>query len=132
MTPRHAVFREIFGLCQEIGATFDYLPEAGTSYPFFFLGDAETRLLGSSDLLANVSQRVHIYGERRQRSLLDDWVAKFQSALKRAEGKYGYHLVCRLVEEKTFPDHTDVVPLLHVVLEVNIQATKKERNLDNG
>ena len=39
MTPNHELFRLIYQLAEAKAPTFDFLPEAGTKYPFIYIGE---------------------------------------------------------------------------------------------
>lgn len=72
MTPQHQLFKELYSVLPFVGKTFDYLPEAGTKYPFIFIGETYDREQSNFDLIGNLNQTIHIYGLRTQRFQLSE------------------------------------------------------------
>lgn len=126
MTPRHEVFRAVYGVCAKVGDTYDYLPDAGTKYPFIYIAGSEDDPQRSTDALDRVSQTLHIYAERTQRTRLEQMIAEIRYGCKIAKGLHDYHLQNTGYTERIIPDNTDVKPLLHAVIEVNFLTTRKE------
>ena len=107
--------------------TFDFLPEAGTQYPFIYIGENNALESPNNDLWGEVGQTVHVYAERSQRAILDDITAYLETKVKKISGKWEYHLQHTSTNKQIIPDNTDVQPLLHVVLDVKFTYTKKEK-----
>lgn len=128
MTPNHELFRLIYQMAEGKAPTFDFLPEAGTQYPFIYIGENNALESPNNDLWGEVGQTVHIYAERTQRGILDDITAYLETNVKNISGKWEYHLQHKQTTKQIIPDNTDVRPLLHVVLDVFFTYTKKEKN----
>lgn len=128
MTPNHELFRLIYQMAEAREKTFDSLPEAGTQYPFIYIGENNALESPNNDLFGEVGQTVHIYAERTQRGILDDITAYLETNVKNISGKWEYHLQHTSTNKQIIPDNTDVRPLLHVVLDVSFTYTKKEKN----
>lgn len=128
MTPNHELFRLIYKLGEAREKTFDFLPDAGTQYPFIYIGENTAQEAQNNDLLGTVGQTVHIYAERSQRADLDDISAYLETLVKNISGKWEYNLKHISTDKQVMPDNTDVQPLLHVVLDFSFTYTKKEKD----
>lgn len=128
MTPNHELFRLIYQMAEKREKTFDFLPEAGTQYPFIYIGENSAQEAQNRDLFGTVSQTVHIYAKTSQRAALDDISAYLETIVKRISGKWEYHLQHTTTNKQVIPDNTDVQPLLHVVLDFTFNFTKKEKD----
>lgn len=128
MTPNHELFRLIYKMAEAREKTFDFLPEAGTQYPFIYIGENNALESPNNDLLGTVGQTVHIYATREQRAYLDDISAYLETLVKNISGKWEYNLQHTNTNKQIIPDNTDVQPLLHVVLDFSFTYTKKEKN----
>ena len=128
MTPNHELFRLIYQMAEKREKTFDFLPEAGTQYPFIYIGENSAQEARNRDLFGTVSQTVHIYAKTSQRATLDDILAYLETMVKSISGKWEYHLQHTTTNKQVIPDNTDVQPLLHVVLDFAFNFTKKEKD----
>lgn len=128
MTPNHELFRLIYQMAEKREKTFDFLPEAGTQYPFIYIGENSAQEAQNRDLFGAVTQTVHIYAKTSQRATLDDISAYLETMVKSISGKWEYHLQHKTTNKQIIPDNTDVQPLLHVVLDFNFNFTKKEKD----
>lgn len=128
MTPSHELFRLIYQTAEKREKTFDFLPEAGTQYPFVYIGENSAQEAQNRELFGTVSQTVHIYAKTSQRAALDDISAYLETIVKRISGKWEYHLQHTTTNKQVIPDNTDVQPLLHVVLDFTFNFTKKEKD----
>ena len=128
MTPNHELFRLIYQMAEKREKTFDFLPEAGTQYPFIYIGENSAQEAQNRDLFGTVSQTVHIYAKTSQRATLDDISAYLETMVKRISGKWEYHLQHTTTNKQVIPDNTDVQPLLHAVLDFTFNFTKKEKD----
>lgn len=128
MTPNHELFRLIYQVAEKREKTFDFLPEAGTQYPFIFIGENSAQEARNRDLFGTVGQTVHIYAKTSQRAALDDISAYLETMVKLITGKWEYHLQHTATNKQIIPDNTDVQPLLHVVLDFTFNFTKKEKD----
>lgn len=128
MTPNHELFRLIYQMAEKREKTFDFLPEAGTQYPFIYIGENSAQEAQNRDLFGIVNQTVHIYAKTSQRATLDDISAYLETMVKSISGKWEYHLQHKTTNKQIIPDNTDVQPLLHVVLDFTFNFTKKEKD----
>lgn len=128
MTPNHELFRLIYQMAEKREKTFDFLPEAGTQYPFIYIGENSAQEAQNRDLFGAVNQTVHIYAKTSQRATLDDISAYLETMVKSISGKWEYHLQHTTTNKQIIPDNTDVQPLLHVVLDFTFNFTKKEKD----
>lgn len=128
MTPNHELFRLIYQMAEKREKTFDFLPEAGTQYPFIYVGENSAQEAQNRDLFGTVNQTVHIYAKTSQRATLDDISAYLETMIKRISGKWEYHFQHTATNKQIIPDNTDVQPLLHVVLDFTFNFTKKEKD----
>lgn len=128
MTPNHELFRLIYQMAEKREKTFEFLPEAGTQYPFIYIGENSAQEAQNRDLFGTVSQTVHIYAKTSQRATLDDISAYLETMVKSISGKWEYHLQHTTTSKQIIPDNTDVQPLLHVVLDFTFNFTKKEKD----
>ncbi|RSJ46629.1 hypothetical protein [Streptococcus gordonii] len=128
MTPNHELFRLIYQMAEKREKTFDFLPNAGTQYPFIYIGENSAQEAQNRDLFGIVNQTVHIYAKTSQRATLDDISAYLETMVKSISGKWEYHLQHTTTNKQVIPDNTDVQPLLHVVLDFAFNFTKKEKD----
>lgn len=128
MTPNHELFRLIYQMAEKREKTFDFLPEAGTQYPFIYIGENSAQEARNRDLFGTVSQTVHVYAKTSQRATLDDISAYLETMVKSISGKWEHHLQHTTTNKQIIPDNTDVQPLLHVVLDFTFNFTKKEKD----
>lgn len=128
MTPNHELFRLIYQMAEKREKTFDFLPEAGTQYPFIYIGENSAQEAQNRDLFGAVNQTVHIYAKTSQRATLDDISAYLETMVKSISGKWEYHLQHTTTNKQIIPDNTDVQPLLHAVLDFTFNFTKKEKD----
>lgn len=126
MTPNHDLFRTIFSLCQKSVDTFDYLPNADTAYPFIYVAENSDRPSGLLELSGELSQTLHLYALRTQRQGMDKIIVTILQSLREAVSGSEYHFRLIKKDVRTFPDNTDVQPLLHAVVDVGFYYTKKE------
>lgn len=125
MTPNHAIFRHVFAEGQKVtGRTFDYLPDAGTQYPFIYVGESDGRDEINFDLFGNTTQTVHIYSTRTQRAELDNLTSLLLNSLRTSRVAYGYSINFVSCNQQDAPDNTDVQPLIHRVLDISFYYNK--------
>ena len=126
MTPNHAIFRHVFAESLKVTSrTFDYLPDAGTQYPFIYVGESDGRDETNFDLLGNTTQTVHIYSTRTQRAELDNLTSLLLDSLRTPRVAYGYAVNFVSCNQQDAPDNTDVQPLIHRVLDISFSYNKK-------
>lgn len=125
MTPNHAIFRHVFTESLKVTSrTFDYLPDAGTQYPFIYVGESDSRDETNFDLFGNATQTVHIYSTRTQRSELDNLTSLLLNSLRTSRVAYGYAINFVSCNQQDAPDNTDVQPLIHRVLDISFYYNK--------
>ena len=104
--------------------TFDYLPDAGTQYPFIYVGESSNANETNFDLFGNATQTIHIYATRRQRAELDNLTSLLLNALRGSCGAYDYAINFVSCNQQDAPDNTDVQPLIHRVLDISFFYNK--------
>lgn len=125
MTPNHAIFRLVFAEGLKVtDRTFDYLPDAGTQYPFIYVGESSNANETNFDLFGNATQTIHIYATRRQRAELDNLTSLLLNALRGSCGAYDYAINFVSCNQQDAPDNTDVQPLIHRVLDISFFYNK--------
>lgn len=127
MTPNHDLFRKIFAISDARVDTYDYLPGADTKYPFVYIGENNGSDTPNNDLLGTARQTVHIYGIRADRAKIDNISAYLENVLKHLKDGYEYNFNHRTTEKQVIADNTDIQPLLHIVLDLTFNYTKKEK-----
>ena len=127
MTPNHDLFRKIFAISDARVDTYDYLPGADTKYPFVYIGENNGSDTPNNDLIGTARQTVHIYGIRADRAKIDNISAYLESVLKHLKDGYEYNFNHRNTEKQVIADNTDIQPLLHIVLDLTFNYTKKEK-----
>lgn len=127
MTPNHDLFRKIFAISDARVDTYDYLPKADTKYPFVYIGENNGSDTPNNDLIGTARQTVHIYGIRADRAKIDNISAYLENVLKHLKDGYEYNFNHRNTEKQVIADNTDVQPLLHIVLDLTFNYTKKEK-----
>lgn len=125
MTPNHAIFRLVFAEGLKVtDRTFDYLPDAGTQYPFIYVGESSNANETNFDLFGNATQTIHIYATRRQRAELDNLTSLLLNALRGSCGAYDYAINFVSCNQQDAPDNTDIQPLIHRVLDISFFYNK--------
>lgn len=126
MTPNHAIFRHVFteGL-KVTDRTFDYLPDAGTQYPFIYVGESSNTDETNFDLFGNATQTIHIYATRTQRAELDNLTSLLLDSLRTSRVSHGYAINFVSCNQQDAPDNTDVQPLIHRVLDISFSYNQK-------
>lgn len=127
MTPNHDLFRKVFAISDARVDTYDYLPNADAQYPFVYIGENNGSDMLNNDLIGTARQTVHIYGIRAQRAKIDNISAYLENVLKHLKDGYEYNFNHRHTEKQVIADNTDVQPLLHIVLDLTFNYTKKEK-----
>lgn len=126
MTPNIAVFRQFFKECLTCTKnTHDYLPDASAKYPFIYIGESSNTPNNNSELMGMIRQTIHIYGELKKRSEIDDIVANLHDKITSLTSAFDYNIQIDRINERTLPDNSDTTPLLHTVLDVYLTYTKK-------
>ncbi|HGM9003160.1 TPA: hypothetical protein ACKQOS_001025 [Streptococcus pyogenes] len=72
------------------------------------------------------AKKIHVYGELKKRSRIDDIVASIHDKIICLTSAYDYNIQIDRINERTSPDNSDTTPLLHTVLDVYLTYTKKE------
>lgn len=123
MNPYQEIFEKIIELSKEEGyATFDYLPDESQAYPFVYVGYQQnidkitkTRFLGKTHI------QIDVYAEHDRRfevsMILNDLLNVIQH--NRRTEHYVYTVVNS--ESQLLGDNTTDIPLIHGVLELEIQ-----------
>lgn len=127
MTPNHDLFRKIFAISDARVDTYDYLPGADTKYPFVYIGENNGSDTPNNDLIGTARQTVHVYGIRADRAKIDNISAYLENVLKHLKDGYEYNFNHRTTEKQVIADNTDIQPLLHIVLDLTFNYTKKEK-----
>lgn len=126
MTPEFAIYRQLFIEClkHHVG-TYDYLPKADTKYPFIYIGNSSDLDQSHSDLLGTVDQTIHIYAKRTQLADLDALKVKLHDGIRNIREAFDYNIGLTNYTQRNINDNTDVVPLIHTVIDVSFMYTKK-------
>lgn len=125
MTPNHAIFRHVFTESLKVTSrTFDYLPDAGTQYPFIYVGESDSRDETNFDLFGNTTQTAHIYSTRTQRAELDNLTSSLLNSLRASRSAHDYAINFLSCNQQDAPDNTDVQPLIHRVLDISFYYNK--------
>ncbi|HEQ2205920.1 TPA: hypothetical protein ACP0MQ_000024 [Streptococcus pyogenes] len=126
MTPNNAFFRQIFKECLAVTKnTYDYLPNANAKYPFAYIGESSNTPSNNSEMMGVIRQTIHVYGELKKRSEIDNVVTNLHDKIISLTSAYGYNFRVDRINEQTLPDNSDTTPLLHTVLDVYLTYTKK-------
>ena len=129
MTPEFAIYRQLFIECLKHHAkTYDYLPEADAKYPFIYIGNSNDLDQSRSDLLGTVDQTIHIYATSEQRADLDVLKVKLHDSIRNIRQAFDYNVNLINYTQRNINDNTDVLPLIHTVIDVSFMYTRKELN----
>lgn len=121
--PYQEIFEKIIELSNESGyETFDYLPDESQAYPFVYVGYQQnidritkTRFLGKTHI------QLDVYAEHNRRfevsRILNDLLNVIQHHRKTAH--FTYTVVNS--ESQLIGDNTTDIPLIHGILELEIQ-----------
>ena len=128
MRPEFAIYRQLFIECLKHHAkTYDYLPKAGTKYPFIYIGNSNDLDQSHSDLLGTVDQTIHIYATSEQRADLDALKVKLHDGIRNIRQAFDYNVNLINYTQRNLNDNTDVLPLIHTVIDVSFTYTKGEQ-----
>lgn len=126
MTPNNAIFRQVFKECLVVTKdTYDYLPDASAKYPFVYIGEYSNTPNNNSELMGSARQTVHVYGDLKHRSTIDNIVSEVHDRLLFLSSAFNYNVSVERINEQTFSDNSSTIPLLHTVLDVYLTYTKK-------
>lgn len=126
MTPNNAVFRQFFKECLVITKdTYDYIPDASAKYPFIYIVESSNTPNNNSELMGDIRQTIHVYGELKKRSKIDDIAANIHDKVNSLTSAFDYNIHVDRINERTTPDNSNTTPLLHTVLDVYLTYTKK-------
>lgn len=125
MTPSNAIFRKLYALSMAHGDTYDYVPDANAKYPFIFVGEAFNTDTSNSELVGTVSQTIHLYGTRTQRNALDTMAMRIHDDATKVREAFNYKARLTAYNDRVVNDNTTATPLLHYVLELEYQYTKR-------
>ncbi|KGR72901.1 DUF3168 domain-containing protein [Streptococcus phocae subsp. salmonis] len=126
MTPNNAVFRQFFKECLIINKdTYDYIPDASAKYPFIYIGESSNSPNNNSELMGDIRQTIHVYGELKKRSKIDDIAANIHDKIGTLKFAFGYNILVDRINERTITENSETTPLLHTVLDIYLTYTKK-------
>lgn len=125
MTPSNAIFRSVYAMATTHGDTYDYLPEANAKYPFIFIGEAFNTDNSNSDLFGTIAQTIHVYGTRTHRNKLDGVAMGLHDNAVRMRQAINYNVRLTNYSDRVLMDTTTGTPLLHYVLELEFNYTKR-------
>ncbi|HEP1482680.1 Uncharacterised protein [Streptococcus pyogenes] len=126
MTPNNAVFRQFFKECLVITKdTYDYIPDASAKYPFIYIGESSNTPNNNSELMGDIRQTIHVYGELKKRSKIDDIAANIHDKIGALKFAFGYNILIDRINERTITENSETTSLLHTVLDIYLIYTKK-------
>ncbi len=127
MTPQRALFRKLYIECNQLLSTYDFLEKREVPYPFAYIGESIGRDYQNNDLYGELTQTIHIYGERHQSSVIDTKISQLHNVLSQMTEAFNYNVRLQDLQFTIIPDNTGAKPLQHVVVECLFTYTKKER-----
>lgn len=126
ISPEQRIFTAVRQACVSTGIdTYDFLPEDGVSYPFFFVGEQfSNKVKNNKDqVFLSVQQTVHLYhNDHRQRgtvSSLLDGLLREVVAIRRIGGQ---KLTLIDDSQQLVPDNTTSTPLMHGIIEFDFEV----------
>ena len=125
--PQQELFSKIKLDLEALGyAVYDgELPPDDTPYPFIYLGDsAQTDSDTKTAVIGRVHQTIHIWhNNTRQRGTVSKMILDIKKVLRGIGRTVHHSWDVRGMSSRIFPDNTTKTPLLHGVVEGDLQFT---------
>lgn len=127
MSPQQEIFTAIRGICVNLFGTsnvFDYLPPEGTPYPFVFLGEdlSSDDRANKTAVFGTYNLTLHIYhNDYRKRGTTTNMMLLLKEAIRALDQTMNFDLEVVNIRDQVLPDNTTATPLLHGIVEVEIQ-----------
>ena len=103
---------------------FDYLPPEGTPYPFVFIGEdfSSDDRANKTAVFGTYNLTLHIYhNDYKKRGTTTSMMLSLKEAIRRLEKTTNFDLEVVRINDQVLPDNTTATPLLHGIVEVEIQ-----------
>lgn len=121
--PYQEIFEKIIELSNESGyATFDYLPDESQAYPFVYVGYQQnidkitsTRLLGKTHI------QIDVYAEHDRRFEVSQILNDLLNVIAHHRRTRNFKYAVVNSESQLMGDNTTDIPLVHGILELEIQ-----------
>lgn len=126
-TPEKAIFDKCFLLCEKVSdKVYWYLPNSETKYPFINLSRTSNTNINNNDLLGEVTQTINLWGTEKELAIIDNLNYRIRDLLHKEREAFEYSI--RLIDYNTITmvDTSTGEPLLHTVIEVTYNYTRKE------
>lgn len=126
MSPQQEIFTAVRGICVNLfGASnvFDYLPEDGTPYPFVFIGEQYSNdRPNKSAVFGTVTQTVHVYhNDYKKRGTTTSMMDAIKKEVRKLKATPHFYVKVHNIDDQVLPDNTTATPLLHGVIEIEMQ-----------
>ncbi|HHL9833307.1 TPA: hypothetical protein ACRBSS_001607, partial [Streptococcus pyogenes] len=79
----------------------------------------------NSELMGDIRQTIHVYGELKKRSKIDDIAANIHDKIGALKFAFGYNILIDRINERTITENSETTSLLHTVLDIYLIYTKK-------
>lgn len=128
MTPNYAIYRRSYLSCQEVGKTFDYLPDADEQYPFIYIQKVPTGEENQTkDLTGIATQTIKLFATREQLTEADHKVARLRNLLLEQEEAFEYRLTRSSVDISPMDANDQSQQVTQYIIQYQTRYSKKER-----
>lgn len=128
MTPNYAIYRRSYLSCQEVGKTFDYLPDADEQYPFIYIQKVPTGEENQTkDLTGIATQTIKLFATREQLAEADHKVARLRNLLLEQEKAFEYRLSRPSVDISPMDANDQSQQVTQYIIQYQTRYSKKER-----
>lgn len=124
MSPQQEIFVAIKGICVSLGYTvYDYLPPDGVAYPFVFVGEQYSNdRANKSAVFGTVNQTVHVYhNDYKKRGTTTNMMDAIKAEVRKLKSTPHFYVRVRNISDQVLTDNTTATPLLHGVIEIELQ-----------
>lgn len=122
-SPQQQIYDAIYKASWALGyATYDYLPAKESGLPFVYVGEQFDVDLRTKDVIyGRVTQRVHLYGDYKKRGDLTGMMDALKREVRKLDRTPNFYVSVKNVNAQTLLDTTTAQPLLHGIIEFEIQ-----------
>ena len=121
--PRQDIYDTIWQILTPLAPVFDFLPPAGTTYPFIRPGEYQGEdITNKTCIFGTYFQMIHFWWKKEDRIGLTNTMTLVKQDLRElTKTPGGFQLSKITLQEQVIPDIEDTTQLLHGVLIINTQ-----------
>lgn len=127
MSPQQEVFTHCLVLAKGLGAAYDYIPDDGSAFPFFYIGEQfSLDQANKTAVFGQVNQTIHLFhNDRRRRGDLSKLMEDFIQSLRKDKETRSYYIHILQVNQQVIYEKVGKESMLHGIIEVRIHFQYK-------